>query len=673
MNRGKQSLVLDLKTPEAIAVFEELVRGRRRRDRGDAARASCKMGLGYDRLKELNPKIVMCTISGLRRHRPVPDLPSHGIAYDAWAGTSSPCVDDDGFTRIPDQANIGITAGPAFGAIGILAALVRAEKTGEGANMEIAQSDAAAYFDWYRIETWKGYDDYPDDVVTGNPSDDYERRPPGLGGMWEGVRYQYYESSDGHILFMASEQSFWKNFCEGVDRMDLFEKWPGKTIADHARGNKELQTELRDIFRTRTLAGVDRLRRRAQHHDRAGQHARRPCVDDPQFQDRFKWTTSEQTRRRQLLFPLHVEGEKLPVPDQGARGRRAHRRRCCATCSATTTPRSRRSVMPAPSAESMSDQRSGPLRGIRVLDFSIALTGPLRGRAHRRPGRRRGEGRAARHRRPRPLGRRGRQRHERALLHLQPREAVDRASTSTSRRASRSCCSWRREADVIVQNYRPGVMDRLGLGYDAVRALNPDIVYASLTGFGSEGPYRDRSAYDTVIQAYGGFAVNQADPTDGGVPVFLRQTAADKVTALYASQAITAALFARASGDGGQHVELSMADAVVSFLWADSAGNEVLLDADGSQNSSLRRRLPADALRGRVGDRHAHLRRRLPGHVQGPRRRRMGRPARRDHDAAASSTATSWSRSWTWSTPTRRTSRRPRPRSGSRRSGCRSR
>ncbi len=142
------------------------------------------------------------------------------------------------------------------------------------------------------------------------------------------------------------------------------------------------------------------------------------------------------------------------------------------------------------------------------------------------------------------------------------------------------------DADVVIENYRPGVMDRLGLGYDDVRAVNPDVVYASLTGFGPVGPYRDRSAYDTVIQAYGGLAANQADVEDG-VPKFLHQTAADKVTALYASQAITAALLARALGRGGQHVELSMTDAVVSFLWADAAGNEVLLDADGSQNSSF--------------------------------------------------------------------------------------
>src|SRR5688500_11984662 len=142
------------------------------------------------------------------------------------------------------------------------------------------------------------------------------------------------------------------------------------------------------------------------------------------------------------------------------------------------------------------------------------------------------------------------------------------------------------DSDAVLPNVRPGVMERLGLGYDDVRALNPDIVYCSLSGFGAEGPYRDRSAYDTVIQAYGGFATNQADPDDG-VPVFLRQTAADKVTSLFASQAITAALFARERGKGGQHIQLSMTDAVVSFLWADSAANEVLLESDGTQDSSF--------------------------------------------------------------------------------------
>ena len=143
-----------------------------------------------------------------------------------------------------------------------------------------------------------------------------------------------------------------------------------------------------------------------------------------------------------------------------------------------------------------------------------------------------------------------------------------------------------RDVDVVVQNFRPGVVERLGIGYDDLRTENPNVVYASLSGFGPVGPYAHKGAYDTVIQAYGGFAANQGDPTTGQ-PQFLRQTAADKVTALYAAQAITAALFARERGAGGQHLHLSMLDAIVSFLWIDAAGNEVLLMADGTQPSSF--------------------------------------------------------------------------------------
>ncbi len=137
------------------------------------------------------------------------------------------------------------------------------------------------------------------------------------------------------------------------------------------------------------------------------------------------------------------------------------------------------------------------------------------------------------------------------------------------------------DVDVFVQNFRPGVMDQLGIGYEDIRKVNPGVVYVSISAFGGQGPYRRRAAYDPVIQSYSGFAMNQSDPEDE-TPVFIRQSATDKVTALYASQAITAALFARERGAGGQHLELSMMDAAVSFLWAEAAGNEVLLGSDGS-------------------------------------------------------------------------------------------
>jgi crotonobetainyl-CoA:carnitine CoA-transferase CaiB-like acyl-CoA transferase len=227
----------------------------------------------------------------------------------------------------------------------------------------------------------------------------------------------------------------------------------------------------------------------------------------------------------------------------------------------------------------------GPMRGLRVVDFSIALTGPYAAAMLADQG-----AEVIKIERP-GIGDIGRwvgvsvngmsslylvcNRGKRSIaLDIQTPAGADIARSLAAK------------ADVVIQNFRPGVMDRLGLGYQDVRAVNPDVVYASLSGFGPVGPYRDRSAYDTVIQAYAGFAANQAD-NDDGIPQFLHQTAADKVTALYATQAITAALFARAQGRGGQHVELSMTDAVVSFLWADSAANEVLLDSDRSQHSSF--------------------------------------------------------------------------------------
>jgi len=145
-----------------------------------------------------------------------------------------------------------------------------------------------------------------------------------------------------------------------------------------------------------------------------------------------------------------------------------------------------------------------------------------------------------------------------------------------------------READVFVQNFRPGVIERLGLSWERLREENPELVYVSISGFGREGPYQSKSAYDPVVQAYAGLAAVQSD-LETNEPQLLYQTAADKITALTASQAITAALFARARGAGGQHVELSMLEATVSFVWADAAGNEILLDSDGSQPSSFAR------------------------------------------------------------------------------------
>jgi crotonobetainyl-CoA:carnitine CoA-transferase CaiB-like acyl-CoA transferase len=314
INRGKKSLVLDLTKPEGVEAYKELVASSDAIIEAMRPGALARRGLDFETLKGINPKIVFCSISGYGATGPYKDMPSHGIAYDTWAGQVTPAYDDDGFCYMPEHSSIGIHAGPYIGALGILAAIIRARETGEGTAMEIAQSDAAAYFDWYRIETHKAYE-RPQSEVTGNASDNYERRPPGTAGMKEGVRYQIYDTSDGHVLFMASEQAFWKNFAEGIGQPELFEKWPGSKYADHAKGNKELQAILRDVFKSKTSAEWIEFGNRV-NTPIAPVNTTKTIMDDPQFQARFDWVDKSQLVADQLLLPLHLEGEELPIPER---------------------------------------------------------------------------------------------------------------------------------------------------------------------------------------------------------------------------------------------------------------------------------------------------------------------------------------------------------------------
>ncbi|HEX6424435.1 MAG TPA: CoA transferase [Acidimicrobiales bacterium] len=312
ISRGKRSVTLDLRTGEGREVFLDLVRG------ADAVVEAMRpgglerRGVGYEVLRETNPAIVFITVSGYGTTGPYRDMPSHGVAYDTWAGLVNPGVDDEGFAYIPEHPSMGIHAGPLFGALGILAGVVRARETGQGCRMEIAQSDAAAAMDWYRSETWKAYE-RPVTEVTGNKADNYERRAPGTAGMRHGVRYQIYASKDGFVLLQASEREFWRNFCAGVGRDDLFERWPGAKFADHAPGNRELQAELRDIFRERTTAEWVAF---GNEHNTpiAPVNTPRTLADDPQFQHRLPFLPRERLGAEQLPSPLKLIDESLPVP-----------------------------------------------------------------------------------------------------------------------------------------------------------------------------------------------------------------------------------------------------------------------------------------------------------------------------------------------------------------------
>lgn len=220
---------------------------------------------------------------------------------------------------------------------------------------------------------------------------------------------------------------------------------------------------------------------------------------------------------------------------------------------------------------------SGPLAGVRVLDLSTVLSGPVATAVLADQG-------ADVIKVEAPGGRdvarvvgsmRGGQT---ALYHLVNRGKRGIVLDLGTATGLQLLLRLVRTADVVVQNFRPGVAERMGIGEDALRAERPDLIYVSISGFGERGPLAGHRVYDNLIQAVSGTARLQGG--DDAEPAYVKHLVCDKVTALTAAQAITAALFARDRGAGGQHLRLSMLDANVSFLWYDGATPYALLEDD---------------------------------------------------------------------------------------------
>ena len=142
------------------------------------------------------------------------------------------------------------------------------------------------------------------------------------------------------------------------------------------------------------------------------------------------------------------------------------------------------------------------------------------------------------------------------------------------------------ETDVFIQNWRPGAAERMGLGAETLRRINPNLIYCSISGFWATGPYSDQRVYDPIIQGLTGHAGIQMSP-DFPIPDLVRNIVADKSTSYTAAQAITAALFARDRGAGGQLIEVPMIDASLAFFWPDGMIKHTLEDSADLLGKSL--------------------------------------------------------------------------------------
>jgi len=213
---------------------------------------------------------------------------------------------------------------------------------------------------------------------------------------------------------------------------------------------------------------------------------------------------------------------------------------------------------------------SGPLAGIRVLDLTSVVSGPLATMFLADQG--------AEVIKIEPLGG-DITRHSRQSISESGEFSALFVSTNRGKRslsldlkrpeAGTIMRKLAARADVLVQNFRPGTMERLGLGEPTLRASNPRLIYVSISGVGESGPYAGKRVYDPIIQGLSGFADLQADPKTRR-PRMIRTIVADKTTAIFAAQAVTAALFARERTGEGQHVRLAMLDTMIAYLWPEA-------------------------------------------------------------------------------------------------------
>jgi len=227
----------------------------------------------------------------------------------------------------------------------------------------------------------------------------------------------------------------------------------------------------------------------------------------------------------------------------------------------------------------------GPLEGIRVVDVSAILAGPLATMMLA------DQGADVVKIEPPGLG---------DLLRLSPyRRAGMGSFFANGNRGKRSIVLDLRKpagrdvllelvarADVFVQNFRPGAVERLGIAEDDLRKVRPDLVYVSITGYGESGPYKSRRVYDPILQAVTGHVAIQQNP-DAPIPDLIRHVVVDKASAYTAAQAITAALFARERGAGGQHVRVAMIDVALAFLWPDGMMKQTMVGPDVAPGPTL--------------------------------------------------------------------------------------
>lgn len=568
LNRNKHSISLDLKSAAGQKLFHQLVAEADIVYDNFRPGVTHRLGIDRDTLAAHNPAIITCSLTGFGATGPWAKLPAYDPIVQAMSGAMN-------YTRIGPQGSPvrwGIPIGDLFAgiyaAIGIVGAVIHRDRSGAGQHVDVSMLDIMLALNTYRV---------PQALTFGQ-----EPEPAPFEGGQGTVPFGNFECADGWIATCIS-QRMWKDACRVFERPDLITD--PRFATGHARHEHrdELVAILQDIFRTRTadqwqrdLLAVGVVCGKVTEIGKVFRHpqilARGMAVE---LRDQFDRTITVAGDSLKFSDPATWRAPRLPGADTATvlstllglddtELTQLHEDRVIhlddPAGGTELQPHQRFSAAQAQAVTA--SQR--PLHGTTVLElngdepskgFAAQFLADLGARVIRVD---------------RPVGQ---------VIEPYPdhsREASFRAGLNRGKlsviadlKNADGHVFFERlveHADVVLDNYRPGVLERLGIDNDSLRAINPRVISTSITGFGHTGPWSSYPAFDNAIQALGGGMSITADPRLPNVPIRWGNPIGGLTGAMFATLGTLAALRERSTTQRGRKVDISLLDSQVALL-----------------------------------------------------------------------------------------------------------
>jgi len=582
-NRGKRSIVLDLYRPEAKEVVRRLVETADVLIESFRPSTVTRLGLSYEDLAKYNPRLVYCSISGFGSTGPYRDLPGYDPLVAAIAGIPS---DQGGDEKPPVYVNLPVASyGTALlAAYGIAAALYDRELRGRGQWLEVPLVNGALAMQTGSLLAREGVTR----INAGDPQ----------GGV---AVYRLYQCADDWIFIACGNQTFWQKLCLALDLTDLlsdprFENAPWNLLPEDQR---ELIAIITPIIRQKTRA--EWLAYLAQCDVPCAPVGRNEdFMSDPQVLanemsvDVFDPTVGPTKQIgipvRLLSNPGQIKGpapllgqhtaeilrelgfdsgriaalEQAAVVRQGDQGP-APKGRVSAAAIPTLAPSTPASPSPRPFSE-----RKHALEGVKVVDFGSYIAGSYASTLLAGLG---AEVVKVESLQGDPF---------RAMLGGFQGWNLGKQSLAVDLRQEKGkeiVYRMVESADVVVENFRRGVAEKIGMGYETLRHINPRIIYCAMAGHGETGPRRDDPGFDPLFQARGGAMAAQGGR--GHPPVYLRIAISDYAAAMLAAFGVSLALGVREKTGLGQRIELALTNATMAI----QAGRFILYEGKPAEDT----------------------------------------------------------------------------------------